>query len=114
SGLPLVTKDVASSVPRALWRSLIALIVLPAAALALVFRSRPRLLPLFLALAAAALTFGAMSLLGFSLTIGAVAVLPILVGLGAGHAVLFQARYRNALVEGREPDEARQRAATRA
>ena len=114
SGLPLVTKDVASSVPRALWRSLIAVIVLVAAALALVFRSRPRLLPLFPALAAAALTFGAMSLLGASLTIGTVAVLPILVGLGAGHAVLLQARYRNALVERQGSDEARQEAATRA
>ena len=53
-----------------------------AVVLALVFRSRLRLLPLVVALAAVAITFGAMSLLGASLTMASIAVLPVLLGLG--------------------------------
>ena len=50
--------------------------------LALVFRSRLRLLPLAVALAAVAITFGADALLGASLTMASIAVLPVLLGLG--------------------------------
>ena len=60
--------------------------------LALVFRSRLRLLPLAVALGAVAITFGLMSLLGASLTMASIAVLPVLLGLGVDYAIQCQAR----------------------
>ncbi len=65
-----------------------------AVVLALVFRSRLRLLPLAVALAAVAITFGPMSLLGASLTMASIAVLPVLLGLGVDYAIQYQARVR--------------------
>ena len=53
----------------------------------LVFRSRLRLLPLAVALAAAALTFGLLGLVGGSLTMASIAVLPILIGLAVDYAI---------------------------
>src|SRR5258707_7044287 len=70
-----------------------------AATLALVFLGRPRLLPLALALLAAALTFGALSAAGASLTIAAVAVLPVLIGLAVDYSIQFQSRVREAAEE---------------
>ena len=64
-----------------------------AVALILVFRSRLRLLPLGIALAATALTFGLFGLLGGSLTMASIAVLPILIGLAVDYAIQFQARF---------------------
>ena len=66
----------------------------------LVFRSRLRLLPLGLALAAAALTFGLFGLVGGSLTMASIAVLPILIGLAVDYAIQFQARYDEAVAGG--------------
>jgi len=56
--------------------------------LALVFRSRLRLLPLAVALAAVAITFGLMSLLGASLTMASIAVLPVLSTLVVDQALI--------------------------
>ena len=72
---------------------LVAALLVMAATLALVFRTRLRLLPLALALAAAGLTFGALSLAGGSLTMASVAVLPVLIGLAVDYAIQFQARF---------------------
>ncbi|MCL2419966.1 MAG: hypothetical protein FWD04_11795, partial [Conexibacteraceae bacterium] len=55
-----------------------------------VFRRRLRLLPLAIALAATAITFGLLSLTGAGLTVAGVAVLPILIGLAVDYAVQFQ------------------------
>ena len=63
-----------------------------AATLGLVFNGRPRMLPLALALLAAAITFGALSAAGASLTMASIAVLPVLVGLAVDYAIQFQAR----------------------
>jgi uncharacterized protein len=65
--------------------------------LGLVFSGRPRLLPLALALLAAALTFGALSAVGASLTMASIAVLPVLVGLAVDYAIQFQARVEEEL-----------------
>jgi hydrophobe/amphiphile efflux-3 (HAE3) family protein len=64
--------------------------------LALVFRTRMRMLPLALALGAAGLTFGALTLLGGSLTMASVAALPILIGLAVDYAIQFQTRFDEA------------------
>ena len=63
-----------------------------AAALLIVFRSRPRLLPLAIALAATGITFGLLAVLGAGLTLASIAVLPILIGLAVDYGIQFQAR----------------------
>jgi uncharacterized protein len=67
-------------------------VVVMAIVLLLAFRSRLRLLPLALALASAAILFGLLDVVGGSLTMASVAVLPILIGLAVDYAIQFQAR----------------------
>ena len=92
SGVPVVTHDLASTITGGIAGLLIAALLVMAAVLVLVFRSRLRLLPLALALAAAGITFGVVSLVGGSLTMASIAVLPILIGLAVDYAVQLQAR----------------------
>ena len=82
-----------SSHPRSIVVLLIvAALLVMALTLALVFRARLRLLPLAVALGAAALTFGALSLAGASLTMASIAVLPVLIGLAVDYAIQLQSR----------------------
>src|SRR5690242_5704934 len=92
SGVPVVTDDLATTITGSIAGLLAAALVVMAVVLLLVFRSRLRLLPLVIALAAVGITFGAVSLLGGSLTMASIAVLPILIGLAVDYAVQFQAR----------------------
>jgi hydrophobe/amphiphile efflux-3 (HAE3) family protein len=92
TGAPVVADDLAGALAGSTLRLLLVAIVVMALVLALVFRSRLRLLPLLVALAAVAITFGAMSLLGASLTMASIAVLPVLLGLGVDYAIQYQAR----------------------
>jgi hydrophobe/amphiphile efflux-3 (HAE3) family protein len=96
TGVPVVAERLASAVQRSIFVLLGAALLVMAATLALVFRTRLRLLPLGLALAAAALTFGALSLAGGSLTMASIAVLPVLIGLAVDYAIQFQARFDEA------------------
>jgi uncharacterized protein len=96
TGVPVVTNDLASTITGSIAGLLIAALLVMAATLLLVFRSRLRLLPLVIALAAVGITFGVTSLLGGSLTMASIAVLPILIGLGVDYAVQFQARAEEA------------------
>ena len=82
TGAPVLVEDLAAALTDSLLRLLVVAILVMAIVLALVFRSRLRLLPLAVALAAVAITFGLMSLLGASLTMASIAVLPVLLGLG--------------------------------
>ena len=100
TGLPVVTEGLADAVQRSIFVLLGAALLVMAATLALVFRSRLRLLPLALALAAAAMTFGALALLGGDLTMGSIAVLPVLIGLAVDYAIQFQARFDEAAAKG--------------
>jgi hydrophobe/amphiphile efflux-3 (HAE3) family protein len=100
TGLPVVVEGLADAVQNAIFVLLGAALVLMAATLALVFRSRLRLLPLGLALAAAAMTFGGLSLAGGSLTMASIAVLPVLIGLAVDYAIQFQARFDEAVEKG--------------
>src|SRR4051812_27131361 len=93
SGVPVVADALANEVQNATIVLLVAALVIMAITLALVFRTRMRLLPLALALAAAGLTFGLLTLLGGSLTMASVAALPILIGLAVDYAIQFQARF---------------------
>jgi len=97
TGVPVVAAGLADSVQKAIFVLLGAALLLMAATLALVFRASLRLLPLALALAAAAMTFGALSLAGGDLTMASIAALPVLIGLAVDYAIQFQARYNEAV-----------------
>jgi hypothetical protein len=103
SGAPVITQGVESSLTAQLRVLGLVAIVLMALALLAVFKTRRRLLPLALALVGASLTFGAMSLFGVPLTIAAIAVLPVLIGLAVDYAIQFQARFDE---QGGDPAEA--------
>jgi hypothetical protein len=92
SGVPVVINDLAGSITGSIAGLLGAALLVMAATLLLVFRSRLRLLPLAIALAAVGITFGVTSLLGGSLTMASIAVLPILIGLAVDYAIQFQSR----------------------
>lgn len=113
SGVPVVIEGVADALEDALLVLLIVAVLAMALALRFVFRSRFRLLPLGVALAAAALTFGLLELFGGSLTLASIAVLPILIGLAVDYAIQFQARYDEAVEGGASGVEAARQAAAR-
>ncbi len=92
SGAPVVVDAVARALKNALLLLFGVAILVMAIVLLLAFRSRLRLLPLALALASAAIVFGLLDLVGGSLTMASVAVLPILIGLAVDYAIQFQAR----------------------
>jgi len=99
TGEPVIVNDLTVSLSSAIELLLLAVVLVMAAALSLVFRSRPRLAPLAVALIACAITFGALALAGGSLTLGSLAVLPVLVGLAVDYAVQLQSRAEEALRE---------------
>jgi uncharacterized protein len=100
TGAPVVAGELSSEITGSIAGLLVAAVLVMALALILVFRGRPRLLPLAIALAAAAITFGALSLVGGTLTMASIAVLPILIGLAVDYAIQFQSRTEEALEPG--------------
>jgi hydrophobe/amphiphile efflux-3 (HAE3) family protein len=92
TGVPVIASDLPSAIAHSIELLMVAVLLVMAATLGLIFVGRPRLLPLALALLAAALTFGALSLVGSSLTMASIAVLPVLVGLAVDYAIQFQSR----------------------
>jgi hydrophobe/amphiphile efflux-3 (HAE3) family protein len=110
TGEPVIVAELTSSITHSIELLLIAVLLVMAASLGLIFLGRPRLLPLALALLAAALTFGALSAVGASLTMASVAVLPVLVGLAVDYSIQFQSRVGETLAneQGREVDRAEQ------
>jgi hypothetical protein len=106
SGVPVVVEGLADAVQRSIFVLLAAALIVMALTLAVVFRTRLRLLPLGLALVAAALIYGGLSLVGGSLTMASIAVLPVLIGLAVDYAIQFQARWDEQRARGRSPAEA--------
>lgn len=94
SGVPVVTNDLAGSITSSLRVLLLVALLVMAGTLALVFKARLRLLPLAIALATSAMTFGLMRVLGAQLTMASIAVLPVLIGLAVDYAVQLHARVR--------------------
>ncbi|HET9198795.1 MAG TPA: MMPL family transporter [Solirubrobacterales bacterium] len=92
SGAPVVIDGVADALKDALLLLFAVAVAVMALVLFLVFRSRWPLLPLGIALMAAAITFGLLALVGGSLTMASIAALPILIGLAVDYAIQFQAR----------------------
>jgi hydrophobe/amphiphile efflux-3 (HAE3) family protein len=93
SGAPVVIDGVSRALKDALLVLFAIAVAVMALVLLLVFRSRWPLLPLAIALGAAAITFGLLALLGGSLTMASIAALPILIGLAVDYAIQFQARF---------------------
>jgi predicted RND superfamily exporter protein len=113
SGAPVVVDALKDALTEELLVLLAVAIVVMALVLLAVFRSRLRLLPLAIALGAAALTFGLLHLTGGSLTIASIAVLPILIGLVVDYAIQLQARFDEAIAEGLDRSAAVRQAASR-
>src|SRR5262245_48365952 len=113
SGVPAVVDGLADALRSELFVLLAVAIALMALTLAVVFSPPLRLLPLGVALVASALTFGLLALLGGSLTMASVAVLPVLIGLAVDYAIQFQARFQEAQAEGMAPARAATAAAGR-
>lgn len=103
SGVPAVVSGLAD----ALRSELLLLLVVAIAVMALVLfavMGRPlRLLPLGLALTAAGITFGLLYVLGGTLTMASIAVVPVLIGLAVDYAIQFQARFNEARRDGAQP-----------
>ena len=97
TGAPVVVSDLTDSISRSIIVLLAVGLGVMALTLALVFRRRLRLLPLAIAVVAAALTFGALSLAGAGLSMAAIGVLPVLLGLAVDYAIQFQARVEEAV-----------------
>jgi hydrophobe/amphiphile efflux-3 (HAE3) family protein len=111
TGAPVVLTGVQKAIERAVVILLIAALLVMALTLLVVFPAELRLLPLVLALMAAAMTYGLLALTGSMIGVGAVAVLPVLVGLAVDYAIQFHARADDAMRDGLDPPEAVQRAA---
>ncbi len=103
SGIPTVVEGLARALRSEIFVLLAAAVVVMALTLLLVFSPPLRLLPLAVALAAAGLTFGLLALLGGSLTMASIAVLPVLIGLAVDYAIQFQARFAEARAGGLAP-----------
>jgi hydrophobe/amphiphile efflux-3 (HAE3) family protein len=97
TGEPVIAHDLESSIGRSIELLLVVVLLTMGIILSLVFDVRPRLLPLAVALLAAALTLGGTALAGASLTMASVAVLPVLVGLAVDYAIQFQTRLSEAM-----------------
>jgi uncharacterized protein len=110
TGEPVIVADTTGAIVHSIELLLVAVLIVMAIVLGLVFTGRPRLLPLAIALLASALTFGALALSGAALTMASVAVLPVLVGLAVDYAIQFQSRVSE---EGERTPEAIARAAAR-
>lgn len=93
SGVPVVIEDLAGTLSDEIFILLAIALVVMALALAVFVAPPLRLLPLAVALSAAALTFGGLAALGGSLTLASLAVLPVLIGLSVDYAIQFQARF---------------------
>jgi uncharacterized protein len=93
SGVPAVVDGLSTAIRDAVPVLLLAAVLAMAITLRLVFHSRRRLLPLAVALVAAGMVFAALALLGGTLTMASIAVLPVLIGLAVDYAIQFQARF---------------------
>jgi hydrophobe/amphiphile efflux-3 (HAE3) family protein len=113
SGVPVIFDGLAETLSNEIFILLAIALAVMALVLAVAFRPPFRLLPLAIALSSTALIFGFLALVGGSLTMASIAVLPVLTGLAVDYAIQFQARFRERLEEGSSPARAAVEAAAR-
>jgi hydrophobe/amphiphile efflux-3 (HAE3) family protein len=95
-GSPVVIADLTDALSEKVFILLGLAFAVMAIVLLAMLRGPLRLLPLGIALAATAVTFGLLAALGGSLTLGSLAVVPVLIGLAVDYAIQFQARFGEA------------------
>ncbi len=93
SGSPVVFEGLGDSIQIGVVILAVAALILMSIALALVFGSTWRLLPLLMALSAVLISAGLLRLLGGQLSLAALGAAPILIGLSVDYAVQIQARF---------------------
>lgn len=113
SGFPVLVEGLADAIGGQMLILFAAALAVMAIVLIAVFGPPLRLLPLFIALGAAGFAFGLLSLIGGTLTIASVAVLPVVIGLAVDYAIQLQARFREAAASGERPPAAAVIAAVR-
>jgi uncharacterized protein len=113
SGVPVVFEGLAQELSTQIFILLAAALAAMVITLAAVFLSPLRLLPLAIALGATGIVFGFLSLVGGSLTMASIAVLPVLIGLSVDYAIQFQARFGEAVRAGSSSPRAAVEAAAR-
>lgn len=106
SGVPAVVDGLSGAIRGQLALLLVAAAIVMALALAVLLPPPLRLLPLGVALTSAAILFGLVKLTGGALTIAAIAMLPVLVGLAVDYAIQLQARFNEARESGDPPGRA--------
>lgn len=97
TGEPVILDELTSSITHSIILLLVGVMLVMAFVLGLAFRGRPRLLPLLIALLSTAITFGGLALSGAALSVGEVAVLPVLIGLAVDYAIQLQSRIQEAI-----------------
>ncbi|MFL5869520.1 MAG: efflux RND transporter permease subunit [Solirubrobacterales bacterium] len=112
-GEPVVVADLTDDLSAKVFVLLAIAFAVMAIVLLALLRPPLRLLPLAIALASAAITFGGLAALGGSLTLGSLAVMPVLIGLAVDYAIQFQARFAEARESGSSPPAAAVSAAAR-
>ena len=113
SGIPVVVQGLADELGSQIAILFGAALAVMALVLIFIFGPPLRLLPLLIALGAAGFAFGLLSLLGGTLTMASVAVLPVVIGLAVDYAIQLQARFREAAERGERPPAAAVIAAVR-
>ena len=103
SGVPVVVQGLADELGGEIVLLLGVALIVMALTLMAAFGPPLRLLPLFVALGGSAMAFGLLSIIGGTLTMASVAVLPVVIGLGVDYAIQLQARFREAALSGQRP-----------
>jgi uncharacterized protein len=113
SGVPVVVEGLADELGGEIVLLLGVALIVMALTLIAAFGPPLRLLPLLVALGGSAMAFGLLSVIGGTLTMASVAVLPVVIGLGVDYAIQLQARFREAAEAGKRPAAAAVTAAVR-
>lgn len=106
SGSPVLVAAIADKLQHALVLLLAVGVLVMALVLALTFPERRRLQPLVLAIGTVVVVFGGTGLLGWSIDLGTIATLPVLLGLAVDYGVQLHARVEEQRKAGLEGDDA--------